>query len=63
VEALVATKRPADYDRAVALLNDLRALAEQAGRLPNFHRCIGDLRDRHRRKVGLLERMSSAGLK
>ena len=62
VDLLAETKRPGEYDRAVALLKDLEALAARAGRGADFRRRLGDLRERHRRKTSLLERIGAAGL-
>jgi hypothetical protein len=62
VEAFASSKRPGDYDRAVALLIDLRAVAERAGTSNDFGRRIDGLRVRHMRKRSFLERLSRAGL-
>jgi hypothetical protein len=62
VEAFVSPKRPPDYDRAVTLLTDLRAIAERDGTGNDFERRIGELRLRHVRKRSFLERLSQAGL-
>ena len=62
VDTLARTKRPADYDRAVALLKDLKALADRDGRSSDFNRRVQQLREGHRRKLGLLERLRSAGV-
>jgi hypothetical protein len=62
VEAAVHSKKPAEYDRAVALLLDLRALAEQNRALPEFRTRVSDLRERHARKSTFLERLTRAGL-
>jgi hypothetical protein len=56
IAALVATKKPAEYDRTVALLVDLR----EAGSEEEFGRRIRELRDEHRRK--LMDRLDLAGL-
>lgn len=62
VEALVSSKRPQDYDRAVTLLTDLRALAERAGTGNDFDRRIEEIRVRHMRKPSFLERLSRVRL-
>ena len=62
VEALVATKRPGDYDAAVALLKDLREISERKGRLVDVIERIGALRDAHAKKPSLLMRLKKAGL-
>jgi hypothetical protein len=56
VDALIATKRPNDYHRAVQVLRDLRDLAAQRGRPDSFEARFEQLRARHARKVSLLER-------
>ena len=60
--ALIETKRPRDYDRAVTLLRDLQALADRQGDLAVFTGRFGELRTRHQRKPSLLERFDQAGL-
>jgi hypothetical protein len=60
--ALIETKRPGDYDRAVTLLRDLRALAGRQGDLAVFTGRFGELRTRHQRKPSLLGRFDRAGL-
>jgi hypothetical protein len=62
VEALVATKRQGDYDRAVQVLVDLRDLAGRKGRINNFENRLEQLRTRHAKKVSLLERLERARL-
>jgi hypothetical protein len=58
IAALVATKKPAEYDRTVALLVDLRdACLEE-----EFGRRISELREEHRRKPSLMDRLGQAGL-
>jgi hypothetical protein len=60
--ALIETKNQRDYDNAVTLLRDLRALAERNGSLEVFTRRIADLRRQHQRKPSLMERFDAAGL-
>jgi hypothetical protein len=62
VEALIDTKKPAEYDEAVALLLDLRELAQREGRGDEFAGQMRQLRQRHARKVTLIERLDKAGL-
>lgn len=62
VEALASSKRPDDYDRAVTLLTDLRAVAERAGSGDDFDRRIDAIRLRHARKWSFLDRLGRAGL-
>jgi hypothetical protein len=62
VDAMIATRKPAEYDAAVTLLTDLRALAERETGLDEFARRSLALRQRHARKASLLERLTRAGL-
>jgi hypothetical protein len=62
VEQLIATKRPKDYDRAVALLVDLRDLAERSGRTEEVAKRIRQLRERHTNKPSLLKRFEEKKL-
>ena len=62
VEGLIETKRPADYDRAVQFLMDLRDLAARTGQTDQFEPRLAALRDRHTRKPSLLERLGRARL-
>jgi hypothetical protein len=61
-EELIATRLPASYDEAVKVLTDLRDLAERSGRIADFRREIGTLRDRHGRKPTLMKRIENARL-
>ena len=60
--ALIETKNQRDYDTAVTLLCDLRALAGRNGSLEVFTERIADLRRQHRRKPSLMERFDAASL-
>ena len=77
VDTLIDTKRPADYDTAVALLLDLREVSareataaqgstaeagEQDGPGVEFGRRLLELRERHVRKHTLIDRLDRAGL-
>jgi hypothetical protein len=62
VETLIDTKRPKDYDRAVALLVDLRDLAERSGRAEEAAKRTRELRERHAKKSSLLERFDNKKL-
>lgn len=62
VEALIATKRPKDYDRAVTLLVDLRELAGRSGRTAEADARILELRGRHGNKPSLLKRFDDLRL-
>jgi hypothetical protein len=59
---LIETKNPRDYDIAVTLLRDLRALAEREGETAAFTRRFLALRGEHQRKPSLQERFDNAGL-
>lgn len=60
VEELIETKRAAEYEQAVSLLLDLRALAERDGREEDFRPRIARLRARHSRKGTLIDRLGRA---
>jgi hypothetical protein len=62
VDELIATKRPRDYDQALAILVDLRVLVERDDSTEAFAERFGRLRERHLRKPSLLERFDKAGL-
>lgn len=62
IDALIATKRPNDYDVAVESLVDLRDLAARDGGQNAFLARLQDLRMRHSSKPSLLRRMDAARL-
>lgn len=62
VEALIATRKPTEYDAAVALLRDLQALAERDDRFDSFTLRSMALRDAHARKPSLIDRLNRARL-
>jgi len=62
VDALIATKRPGDYEKAVQLLKDLADLGEKRGRQAEVRDRLARLRQEHARKATLLERLKAAGL-
>ncbi|MGW4215205.1 hypothetical protein ACWEIJ_45040 [Lentzea sp. NPDC004789] len=62
VEALIATRKPTEYDAAVAVLSDLQALAERDDRFDTFTLRSMALRDAHARKPSLIERLNRANL-
>ncbi|HEX3786168.1 MAG TPA: hypothetical protein VHX38_41520 [Pseudonocardiaceae bacterium] len=62
VEAMIATRKPAEYDTAVTLLTDLRALAEREDRYDTFTVRTIALRQAHARKSTLIERLDRAGI-
>ena len=61
-DTLIETKNPRDYDTAVTLLSDLRALAERQGDKAAFTDRFLSLREQHQRKPSLQERFDKAGL-
>ncbi|HKS46413.1 MAG TPA: hypothetical protein VJT49_15130 [Amycolatopsis sp.] len=62
VDALIATRKPADYAAAVTLLTDLQSLAEREDRDDAFTSRITALRQTHARKPSLIERLNRAGI-
>jgi hypothetical protein len=62
VEAMIATRKPAEYDAAVTLLSDLRALAERDGHCDTFTARMIALRHTHGRKPSLIERLDRVSL-
>lgn len=61
-EALIAAKKAREYDQAVALLEDLCALAVRDGRADEARVRIAELRQRHANKPALLKRFDTHGL-
>jgi hypothetical protein len=59
---MIATKKPGEYDAAVALLTELRALAERDGHPDEFAWRCAALRQTHARKPSLIERFNRAGV-
>ena len=62
LDAMIATRKPAEYDAAVTLLTDLRALAEREQRYHTFTVRTTALRHTHARKPSLIERLNRAGI-
>ncbi|WP_226961327.1 MULTISPECIES: hypothetical protein [Streptomyces] len=62
VGAMIATRKLGDYDAAVALLTDLKALAQRDGQHDTFIRRRTALRQTHARKLSLIERLNRAGV-
>lgn len=62
VSAMIDTKKPKEYDAAIELLADLRALSERDRQTATFVRRVRLLRQEHARKPGLLDRLDRAGL-
>ena len=62
VDALIATKRPRDYDRAAQLLTDLRDASTRTDSIDKFRSRLARLRRRQHRKPSLMGRLERAGL-
>ena len=62
VDALIAARKPAEYEAAITLLTDLQALAEREDRHDTFTLRTIALRQTHARKPTLIERLNRAGI-
>ena len=62
VDEMIATKKTSEYDRAVALLRDLRALARRQGEEAALAKRVLDLRAQYPGRPGLQDRFDKAGL-
>lgn len=62
VDAMIATRKPTEYDAAVTLLTDLRALAEREDNDDIFTERTRALREAHARKPSLIARLDRAGI-
>jgi hypothetical protein len=62
VDEMIATKKTSEYDRAVALLRDLRALARRQGEEAALAKRVLDLRAQYLGRPGLQDRFDKAGL-
>jgi hypothetical protein len=62
VDALIATKRPGDYEKAVQLLKDLADLGEKRGRQTEVRDRLARLQQEHARKPALLKRLKAVRL-
>ena len=62
VAAMITNRKPADYDAAVTLLTELRALAQRQNRQHPFTVRATALRHTHARKPSLIERLDRAGI-
>lgn len=63
VERLIQKSQAKPYDQAVALLVDLKALAEYQGKKDMFRLSINQLITKYRRRSGLMRRFERAGLR
>ncbi len=62
VDEMITTKKTSEYDQAVALLRDLRALAKHRGGESAFAKHVLDLRAQYPGRPGLQGRFDEAGL-
>jgi len=58
VDALITTKQPQKYDKAVALLKDLRDLSARSAQQDAFQRRLAEVRERHSKKSTLIARIN-----
>ncbi|MFZ1963583.1 MAG: hypothetical protein WAU78_08980 [Roseiarcus sp.] len=61
VEAEIERRNPAGYDKAAALLLDLRSVAEARGATPDFEERLSAIRERHAGKRRFIERLAKIG--
>ncbi len=61
IETEIERRNVAGYDKAVALLSDLRAIAEERGRIADFARRLRAMRERHAQKKRFMERLAGMG--
>ena len=61
VETEIERRETSAYDKAVELLFDLRAIADERGATEDFHRRQRAIRERHARKGKLIERLKGLG--
>lgn len=57
IEDEIQRRNASGYDRAAALLFDLKAIAAEDGTLTDYARRLDDIRDRHARKERFLQRL------
>ncbi|MBB5152925.1 hypothetical protein [Saccharopolyspora phatthalungensis] len=62
VAAMIATRKPTEYDAAVKLLTDLQALAKRYDRTHEYAKRIAALRQEHALKPSLLDSLNHAAL-
>ena len=61
IEEEIERRNAAGYDKAAALLSDLKVLAEQQGTTGVFLRRLLEIRERHARKGRFIERVAAIG--
>ncbi|MGI5134230.1 MULTISPECIES: hypothetical protein [unclassified Streptomyces] len=62
IDDLIAQKKAAAYDAAIALLRDLRDMQARTGCTADFDRRVSELRAAHRGKPSLMHRFDSMGI-
>jgi hypothetical protein len=62
VDDLIATRKPKEYDQAVALLKDLKEVAKKNGTTRAAKSRVRQLRRAHEKKSTLIARFDAAGL-
>ncbi len=62
VERDRTTPQPLGYERAAAMLVDLRDLADSSDRMEQFQNRLAGMRARHEKKMRFLERLAASGL-
>jgi hypothetical protein len=62
IDAMIATRKPTEYDAAVGLITDLGELAHRDDRHDAFAKRVLALRQEHARKPSLIERLNRAGV-
>ena len=62
VDALIRATNPKEYDQAVTLLVDLRALDHRQGHQIDFDRRVQQIRGTYPNRPALLQRVDRAGL-
>jgi hypothetical protein len=62
VEALVATKRPTEYDRAIPVLRDLNDIADRHHHQTEFAHRLESFLMQHSKKPSFMQRLERAGL-
>jgi nitrite reductase/ring-hydroxylating ferredoxin subunit len=62
IAAQIQKRQPNEYDKAVILLTDLRAVADRRGRVSEFQSALETLRQAHSSKLSFLRRLEKAKL-